>query len=106
VLIHADTANDLYRLVNLLVDRGTAKGSYLVGGRLPIVVATTGPAKALILLLNGLVLTGSLGIAVNILTAGAPDEWRLLCLALACVIALLAVAVSVVFILGWRKRTN
>lgn len=106
VLIHADATNDLYRLVNVLCDRGTEKDSFLVGGRLPIVVVTSGRAKALILLLNSLVLTASLGIAINILTAGESVGWRLLSLVLAGLVALLAVTVSAVFVVSWRKRTN
>lgn len=109
VLIHADTSNDLYRLVDLLVARGVSKELIFVkSGRrlLPVAIATTGPTKALIVLLSSLILTLALGIGINVLTAGPMEYWQGLTLVLAGGIALLALLVNIAFIYGWQKRRD
>lgn len=105
VLVHADAANDLYRLVNVLVTRGKNKTqlSYQTQGRIPLAVSTSPSTRTAILTFNSLVGASGLGIAIDILAAG---DWyaKILTLVLSVLVVLFSIIVTMIFIYGWQRN--
>jgi guanylate kinase len=106
VIVNASSANDFYRLLNILIQRGMARPSYryqVSDNQEKLVVATSVTTRRVLQFFAAVLFSIGVAFTINLVTAGNLDYWRRIALIVTAILLVFTAFIEMVLLSRWRE---